>query len=341
VSPETAAAPPGHLARAQALLRRLPWLLPLVSFVSGWASYALVDRGNEHVARLIAALSLAGWPWLLMQSVLGKWLERRTRGRLSGGLLHFVTQALQLEMLFFSLPFLIGASEPYPGHFIFTGVAVAAAMLCTIDPLYQRHLASSPFLSVLFHAYCTFIGALVMLPLVARLNLELSLPFALCISGGLLLASLPHALSDASLRRRLARLILLAVVPALVWAGRSGIPAAGLRVGDARMTQSLIDPLVPGPGFDRVGAGALHADGAIAFAAVRAPSGLAQSVEFIWTHRGAPVDRIAAVVTGGREEGYRLYSRKQAFPADPRGPWTVDLRAPDGRLIHRWRFEVD
>jgi hypothetical protein len=325
----------------QGLLQRRPWLLPLVSFVAGWASFVLVDRGNDQAARLIAGLAIAGWPWLFAESVLGQWLQTRTRGVLSVSAVRFLTQSLQLELLFFALPFLIHATQPDAGHFGFTALVAAAALLCTLDPLYVRLVANSPFVSVLFHAYCTFVGALVVLPQVARLSLELSLPLALCLAGGLLVLSLPRALSQASVQRRLARLCLLALLPITVWALHAHIPAAALRVTEARMTQSLVDPLVPGPAFSRVSAPQLHADGAIAFAAVRAPAGLSQSVEFVWSLAGEPVDRIPAVINGGREAGYRLYSRKLAFPTDPRGRWTVDLRAPDGRLIQRWRFDVD
>ncbi len=77
-----------------------------------------------------------------------------------------------------------------------------------------------------------------------------------------------------------------------------------------------------------------------AFVAVRAPQGLSQAVIFEWVHNGLIVDRIPAQIDGGREAGFRTYSRKQHFGVAPQGKWRVDLRTPQGQLIARRSFEV-
>lgn len=339
-TPATPDSAPSGLARVLALLQRYPWLLPLVSFLFGWTSYVLVERG-EHMARAIAALALLGWPWLLAESLLGQWLHRRTSGALAVGAVRYLTQSVQLEILFFALPFLIGATQFDAGHFAFTAVAAVAALVCSIDPLYSRYVAERPFVSVIFQAWCNFIGALVVLPLAARLSLEYAVPLAFAITGALLLVSLPRALAQAGALQRVLRLLLLAAAPAGLWLLRAEIPAAGLRVSDARITQTVSDSLEPGPALENLSAANLVAEGAVAFIAVRAPAGLSQSVEFVWTREGEVLDHIGASISGGREAGYRIYSRKHAFPEDPRGRWQVDLRTPQGQLICRLRFAVD
>jgi hypothetical protein len=45
-------------------------------------------------------------------------------------------------------------------------------------------------------------------------------------------------------------------------------------------------------------------------------------------------------VRGGRREGFRTYSRKAAFPADPAGRWTVDVTTSSGQLVGRLSFRV-
>jgi hypothetical protein len=45
-------------------------------------------------------------------------------------------------------------------------------------------------------------------------------------------------------------------------------------------------------------------------------------------------------VEGGRQEGYRTFSRKTAFPADAAGGWSVDVMTAAGQLIGRLRFRV-
>jgi hypothetical protein len=126
-------------------------------------------------------------------------------------------------------------------------------------------------------------------------------------------------------------------VPLLVWELRAQVPPAGLAVTEARITQTL-DGLTPGSPV-RVLAAADLADGVIAFAAIRAPSGLAQEVIFEWRHNGER-ERIAAEIEGGRATGFRTYTRKRAFPDDARGLWTVDVITPQDQLLERLRFLV-
>lgn len=324
---------------AQVFLQRHPWLLPLLSFGFGWASFVLVQRG-EHLARAIAGLAVIGWPWLLAEELLGSWLVKRTGGRLSTGLLHFITQSLQLEMLFFALPFLIGATHGDPGQIVFTGLAAVATLICTLDPVYARRVAGDNLVHVVFHAFCSFLTGLVLLPIVFTLPLEAALPLAWTLTGVMLLASLPRLLAGShSIWMRLLRLGAMTGLLLGLWAARAHIPPAGLWVPQSLITQTISDDLVPGDELTQVPAQQLD-QGLVAFVAVRAPHGLSQSVTFEWRHQGVLQDRISAEIRGGREQGFRLYSRKRNFPAEPSGAWTVDLLTPQGQRISRLQFRV-
>jgi hypothetical protein len=128
------------------------------------------------------------------------------------------------------------------------------------------------------------------------------------------------------------------VIPLIIWLGRAHIPAAGLSVREAHITQTISE-LTPGPDLQRVSSAALG-DGVIAFVAIRAPMQVAQSVVFEWRHNGS-VERIAAEIHGGNNSGWRTWSRKQRFPEDSQGRWTVDVTTPQGQLLKRMHFEVD
>jgi hypothetical protein len=119
---------------------------------------------------------------------------------------------------------------------------------------------------------------------------------------------------------------------------RAQVPAAGLAVTDARLTQS-IEGLTPGAPVRRVRQDEL-AQGVIAFAAIRAPAGLSQEVVFEWRHNGER-ERIAVEIHGGKADGFRAYSRKQIFPVDSVGLWTVDVLTPQAQLLRRLRFVVE
>lgn len=325
------------LAAAQKLLQRAPWLLPLASFSAGWIGFAMVQRGAD-LARVVALFALIGWPWLLVEPLLRRGLERRYDRRFVVPACNFVTQSLQQELLFFSLPFLIGASQLAPGHLLFCALAIAAAVLATADPLYHRLVARRPARRIAFHAFCSWIAALVVLPMVLKLPLERALPIALVSVSVWLLITAPAVL--AALRTPAQRLrwgVGLVLVPLLLWGLRAQVPAAGLWVTDARVAQS-IEELVPGPAVERIAAAEL-AQGVIAFIAIRAPLGLQQGVIFEW-HHGDSVEHIAAEIRGGSKGGWRTWSRKQVFPQNAQGAWRVDVVTPQGQLLKRLRFEV-
>jgi hypothetical protein len=68
--------------------------------------------------------------------------------------------------------------------------------------------------------------------------------------------------------------------------------------------------------------------------------GLNQTVVFHWVQNGQLLDEVPAEIHGTGRNGWRTWSRKRNFPADPRGDWWVDLKTPDGQLIKRLQFTV-
>ena len=325
------------LRRVFSFARRFPWVLPAISFAAGWVGYLLVHRG-ENLARGVALLALLGWLWLLIEPWVRQRLERR-RKRVGNFVVNFITQSLQQELLFFSMPFLIGATQRDAGQLAFTGLVGVAALLSTVDPIYERLVATRAARRMAFHAFCSWITALVVLPMVLSLPLETSLPLSLLAVAIWLLLTLPMSLvSLPHLRTKIAWVAGMVVVPLLLWEFRAQVPAAGLAVVDARVTQT-IDGLTPGARVRVVPRADLE-QGVIAFAAIRAPAGLAQTVIFEWRHNGER-ERIEAEIQGGKADGFRVFSRKQIFPEDPVGLWTVDLLTPQEQLMERLQFVVE
>jgi hypothetical protein len=324
------------LARVATFLERVPWLVPLISFASGVLGFAMVKRGAD-LARIIAIVALAGWLWLLIEPLVRRHLERRRSG-IGKFVANFLTQSLQQEMLFFALPFLFGAMQRDVGQIAFVSIAAGAATLTALDPLYERWIAGRAATRLLFHAYCSLIAAVVVVPMVVHLSLERALPFALVCVGVWLLLTAPMSLrSLRSVRVKAIWLACSLLAPFLLWSLRAHIPPAGLAVTQAVITQSL-DELTPGAPVRALTASELSA-GVVAFVAIRAPSGVAQSIVFTWRYRGES-ERIIAEILGGNDSGYRTYSRKEKFPEDSRGRWTVDVETPQGQLLKRMQFTV-
>jgi hypothetical protein len=260
------------------------------------------------------------------------------QGRLPELALQFVTQSLQQELLFFALPFLLGALQLDVGQIIVVAIALIAALVSTIDPLYNRRIAAHPAVHLAFQGFCSWLAALVLLPMVLHLPLERAAPTALALLVAWLLLTLPRCLAALSPRHKTMWLTACVAIPLVIWLGRANIPAAGLSVREAHITQS-IDGLTPGPDARRVSSAELG-NGVIAFVAIRAPMEVAQSVMFEWRH-GDTVERIPAEIHGGNSSGWRTWSRKQRFPEGSQGRWTVDVTTPQGQLLKRMYFDVD
>lgn len=326
-----------YVAVIASRLERLPWLLPLLSFGWGWLSFAMVQRGEEF-ARLMAILALIGWPWLIIEPFIRKYLEKRTPGKLTRLALDFITQSLQQELLFFSLPFIIGSTQRDIGQMIFAALLICAAIISTIDPIYHRFIAQRILIKQIFHAYCSWLAALVVLPMVVHLPLERALPIALFFIMAWFAITLPRALRALPTAKQRALWLCLCIgTPAIIWLGRGDIPAAGLSAREACITQSISEH-TPGPPITTLTSADLQ-QGVIAFVAIRAPMGLAQALMFEWRHNGS-VEKIGATIQGGSATGYRTWSRKMNFPADAQGAWTVDVKTPQGQLLKRLHFKV-
>lgn len=327
-----------QIAKIAGLLERAPWLVPAISFGWGWISFLLVRRGEE-VARLMAILAFVGWPWLLAEPYLRKYLQDKTPGKLTDLALNFIGQSVQQELFFFSLPLIIGATQWHLGQLLFAAVAVAAALISTIDPIYNHRIAGRPVISLAFHGYCSWLAALVVLPLVVHVPLERALLYAVLFVALWLLLTLPRSLKLLpNYRQRIAWTAGCVLIPLIIWQLRDNIPAAGLSVRDAQITQS-IQNLVPGAPLTVIHSADL-AHGVIAFVAIRAPMGVSQSVIFEWRH-GQQRERIAAEIIGANKSGWRTWSRKLNFPPGSTGKWTVDVLTPQGQLIKRLSFTVD
>src|SRR5690606_33876906 len=100
--------------------------------------------------------------------------------RLAAQISNFFSQSIQQEIFFFSLPFLIAATHfEARGQIVFTALFVVAAVISTLDPVYEKYIHKHRIVSLAFHALCCFVSALVILPIVVKLPTDETLLFAL------------------------------------------------------------------------------------------------------------------------------------------------------------------
>ena len=85
---------------------------------------------------------------------------------------------------------------------------------------------------------------------------------------------------------------------------------------------------------------AISDNGLYVYTAIRAPRGLSETITHAWHHNGEQMDVVELNIDGGREQGYRAWSHKQNFPADPTGDWRIDIMTSTGQRLGLIRFNV-
>lgn len=330
----------GLSERLFALARRYPGTIAAFGFVSGLASFFLVDR-HEGFARSVAVLMLVAWVWLMLENALRSTVERWFGFTLPPPLLRYATQLIHQESLFFALPFFATTTSWNSGQAAFTGLLGVAALVSITDPLYYGRLAERRWLYLSYHTLTLFAVLLAALPVILHTPTPLSYELAL---GVAVLLSFPSIAGSLSMQRWWRGVLLVLLMAALAGAGwwlRLWVPPATLWLNEVAVTVRVDDASkAPGESLRALGAAELKGQGLYAYTAINAPLGLQERIWHVWMHDGAEVDRIAIDIRGGRKEGYRAWTHKQNFPAQPVGRWQVKVLTDAGQMIGTLRFRV-
>ena len=328
------------LLRLISLAQRHPGLLAAFGFFSGLASFFLIER-SEQVAQGIALMMLVSWIWLTLEQTLRQSVLSRFGLDLPPGLIRFATQMVHQESFFFVLPFFLAATHWHTGQVAVTGLLALCALVTLIDPLYFHGLAPRRTLFVIFHALALFATLLVALPIIVHLTTSESFIAALCISLILILPGLKTLFPADTLWRVPVLAVILLMLALATWQLREWVPGVPMRLASVSVTHEINRAQrIPGEPVIQVDASKLHWDGLYAWTAIRVPRGLRETVYHVWRQNGEEVDRIPMTISGGRDEGYRAWSHKLHFPADPVGDWEVQVVTGTGQMIGLVRFRV-
>ena len=320
------------------LLRRYPRAIAVFGFVSGLASFLLVDR-QAGLGKLIAVTMLVSWLWLVLESTLRRCTARWFGFDLPPPLLRYATQMIHQESLFFVLPFFFITTTWNSGQLIFTGLLGAAGLISIIDPLYHKWLAPRRWLFLALHTLTLFAAMLTALPIILHLTTAQSFKLALIAAMALSFPSLASSFPINSWRRGVALVLVTLAVGGGGWLLRSWVPPATLWMTDVAISTEVLNRQ-PGESLDEVAASRIRSGGLYAYTAINAPRGLNERIYHVWQLDGKEVDRIALDIHGGRKEGYRAWTHKQNFPPNPVGKWQVRVLTEDGQVIGVLRFKV-
>lgn len=329
-------------SRAEGRLERFRALLPWGSLILGIVTGVIMDRSPER-APLVAVAAGVGWfaisGILIGGKLVAERLERRRQlAHKLADFSHFVgMQSLTQLCVFFSLPFYARAASLTLGHAIFLVLLGAVGAVSLWDPLYEAVL-KRPVTRAPVQAFATFAGLNCVLPVIGLSNRSsLYVAAAWTFLSSPLLAALGRRSQDAKGRTRLLQAGAAALIPGLLLIGASAaIPPAPLRLTEKGIGSTVTDRALVDPTETFEGA----PEALVCFSAIAAPRGLRDELIHVWRQNGAVRDRIPLEVVGGRDAGYRTWSKKRNLGADPFGKWTCTVETTTGQVVGRARARI-
>ena len=323
---------PGFIARHE---RRLWWIH------SAWAlavGIGFVWLGARHYGYLRLAVFHIAFIWVtsLIVPALVSTRGRPARWRVWLKLaLNYFNKNFYQQVIFFLLPLYYASSTWGSPNGWFGGLVATLAVLSTIDVLYEHYVSVRPGLAGVFFALNLFVCINVMLPVVWKVSNALALP----VSAALALAAYATiSYRVAALRRARTWMVLAvsaAVLSGIVQWGRPFIPPAPLRLTQAgfgtgfdRRTLTLapaVSTLEPGWSGQLVALSSIHA-----------PLGLKDRIAHRWyVNNRLDFSSGFLNVLGGRQEGFRVWTRHQVRPLPPGAVLRLDVVTEAGQLVGR------
>ncbi|UFH49439.1 DUF5924 family protein [Pseudomonas sp. KNUC1026] len=330
---------PPIILRVIELLKRYPGVVALFGFCSGLGSFMLVDR-QAKLATPIAIVLLVSWLWLMVENAVTGFFTRRFKREIPPAVLRYLTQMIHQESLFFVLPFFFITTSWNSGQLVFTGLLGLVGLVSIVDPLYYHWVAPRRWLFLAMHMLTLFAAMLTALPIILHLTTSESFQLALITAMALSFPSLASSFPIRTWRRGLLLITVTLAVGGAGWLLRTWVPPATLWLTEDAITQDLDNQTrTHGEGLESLTASQAR-NGVYAYTAINAPRGLDERIYHVWELNGNDMDRIPLDIHGGRKEGYRAWTRKQNFPADPTGKWRVRVETEDGQLIGMLKFRI-
>lgn len=250
---------PHVIQRLIELFKRYPGVIALGGFISGIASFILVDR-QAGLASWIAILMLVSWVWLMLENTFTQLFAKVFKREIPQPLLRYATQMIHQESLFFVLPFFFITTTWNSGQLVFTGLLTAAGLISIIDPLYYKWLAPRRSLFLALHTLTLFAALLTALPIILHLTTAQSFKLAL---GAAMLLSFPSLASSFPINHWRRAVMLVAVTLAVGgsgWLLRSWVPPATLWLNDVAISTE-VQNRTPGASLKQVSASQIRSSG--------------------------------------------------------------------------------
>jgi hypothetical protein len=328
------------IRRTLKIIERYPWIIPLFGFVSGVASFFMVERKQEQFAQIISILMLASWAWLALENLLQRGISHWFGIKVPPIVLSYVNQLVHQESLFFVIPFFFITTAWNSGQLVFTSLLIIAALISIIDPIYYHWLAPRRWLYFSFHGVTLFAALLTALPLIFHLPTSQSYLWALGVAAVLSSPGIARSFSESWWKRIPIMLLITAGTFGVGLAARPWVPPASIWLTQVAITDHIDDvSRSPTQKLTVITTVQLQA-GIYAYTAIHAPRGLHERIYHQWILNGRKLDKIPLDISGGNEDGYRSWSHKMNFPEQALGNWQIQVVTEGQQVLGVVRFKV-
>ncbi|MGE5305879.1 MAG: DUF5924 family protein [Alphaproteobacteria bacterium] len=249
-------------------------------------------------------------------------------------LVNYFNKNFYQQMMFFVLPIYYASATLDSRNMIFVVLVGVSAVLSTLDIIYDRHLSVSRTLTAIFFAFNLFALINVMLPVLWSVSNTWTTRLSALLAAMAFL-TLVHPLSQVKARHIALGLLVTVLGLAAVEEGRAFIPPAPLRLARAEFGMGFQqETLSLDAKVTEVAAG--RSVQLYGLTAIKAPLGLEERVQHRWYKNGKLVWASPFYsVTGGREGGYRVWTKCTFDSIRPGAEIRLDLETEGGQLIGR------
>jgi hypothetical protein len=313
---------------------QLWWLHSLLALAFG---IGVMWLGSRNFAYLRIALLHVAFIWITSMAlpyiVRSGSLSRtwRLRAQL---VINYFNKNFYQQLLFFMLPIYWLSTTPGSANVVFVVLLATAALLSTMDIVYDRHVAMRRVLTALFFAFAVFAGATAALPILWKIDTASALWLSAVIAaGGATTLLVSERRIDWQRTWFAGGLIVLGLFLAVEY-GRALIPPAPLRLQRAAFGTQVLDNEVTR--VSRTTPLDVRSQ-LYVLTVIYAPQRLHERVRHVWYQDGRAIkrSRFYEIEPSGDARGYRLWSGLTLTRDTAGRPLHVDLETEGGQLIGR------
>ena len=313
-------------------LRRLRPFLPWLSLVTGLLGAWFMNRAPGRAFVVIVAAVL-GWVMLVVFNLVERNGALKGDGVRQWGARYAIVASNQMaiqQALLFPLPFYLRAAVAttptvsiHPVHLAFLALYAAALVIALWDPLFTRAMSSTTS-ALGMQSFAAFVGLNMVLPVLGASN-EVSLLVAGAATGLSVPLAMLMSRPVTTWRTRVGAVVGAVLVVVLARLAAPLIPPAPLElvsvaIGTRVEDHELVDPSEQ---LDKP-------DGLVCHSAIKAPLGLKDALVHVWQKDGARFDEVHLDMRGGRDAGFRTWSRESPVS---RGRFRCTVQTASGQIL--------